>query len=332
MRALFLFVSGVAPKPNQRKADSQAGSRILGVFVNSECFFWRNKENSPKPPNSWTAPIFVDSPCFSRKKHSEFTKHPKFANRLANRPSLVWFARATPDYSVIFFRERFFLQSPHPTPPIRDRNAELGLLCWLPQAKTENFQNFKTPIRCSYRRLIQELSGTEKVPQRTFATKISTNFRVNFLVRFVSKPLFYWVVPSNCSENSLVLLLRFFGFGVLFWLLKLRVMLSLSSQRPRNTGCSFFAYSSKLPAYSGAFVLTVDNFSFFTCSWSFFAYSFSFFAYNWSFFACSRNVRIIRASGDCKQRSLTVSKKAPTVSKEAKTPETHIRKIELGPK
>ena len=30
-------------------------------------------------------------------------------------------------------------------------------------------------------------SGTEKVPQSTFATKISPNFRVNFLVRFASK-------------------------------------------------------------------------------------------------------------------------------------------------
>ena len=27
-------------------------------------------------------------------------------------------------------------------------------------------------------------------------------------------------------------------------------------------GCSFFAYSWKLPAYSGAFLLTVDNLSF----------------------------------------------------------------------
>ena len=34
-------------------------------------------------------------------------------------------------------------------------------------------------------------------------------------------------------------------------------------------GCSFFAYSWKLPADSGAFLLTVDNFSFFTFSWSF---------------------------------------------------------------
>ena len=37
-----------------------------------------------------------------------------------------------------------------------------------------------------------------------------------------------------------------------------------------------FCYSWKLPAYSGAFLLAVDNFSFCTYSWSFFAYSFSF--------------------------------------------------------
>ena len=60
-------------------------------------------------------------------------------------------------------------------------------------------------------------SGTEKVPQRTSATKILPNFRVNFLVRFASKVLFYWPVPSNCSENSLVLFVRIFGSGALFW-------------------------------------------------------------------------------------------------------------------
>ena len=82
-------------------------------------------------------------------------------------------------------------------------------------------------------------------------------------------------------------------------------------------GCGFFAYSWKLPAYSGAFLLTIDNFSFSAYSFSFFAYSFSFFTYSWSFFAYSGKVRLIRALRDCKQRSLTVSKKAPTVSKRA---------------
>ena len=82
-------------------------------------------------------------------------------------------------------------------------------------------------------------------------------------------------------------------------------------------GCGFFAYSWKLPAYSGALFLTVYNFSFFACSWSFFAYSFGFFTYSWSFFAYSGKVRLIRALRDCKQRSLTVRKKAPTVGKKA---------------
>ena len=61
-------------------------------------------------------------------------------------------------------------------------------------------------------------------------------------------------------------------------------------------------------AYSGAFILTVDNFSFCTYSWSFFACSSSFFAYSWSFFAYSGKVRLIRALTDCEQRSFTVSK------------------------
>ena len=63
-------------------------------------------------------------------------------------------------------------------------------------------------------------------------------------------------------------------------------------------------------------MLTVDNFSFFTYNWSFFAYNCSFFTYSWSFFAYSGKVRLIRALRDCKQRSLTVSKKALTVSKQ----------------
>ena len=75
--------------------------------------------------------------------------------------------------------------------------------------------------------------------------------------------------------------------------------------------------SWKLPAYSGAFLLTVDNLSFFTYSWSLFTYSFSFSTYSWSFFAYSGKVRLIKALRDCKPRSSTVSKKAPTVSEKA---------------
>ena len=46
---------------------------------------------------------------------------------------------------------------------------------------------------------------------------------MNFLVRFASKTLVLMgndrFPPPNCSENSLALFVRFFGFGVPFWLL-----------------------------------------------------------------------------------------------------------------
>ena len=82
-------------------------------------------------------------------------------------------------------------------------------------------------------------------------------------------------------------------------------------------GCSFFVYSWKLPTYSGAFSRTIDSFSVFTYSWNFFTHNFSFFLTVGAFCACSGKVRLISALRHCKQRSLTVSKKAPTVSKRA---------------
>ena len=60
-------------------------------------------------------------------------------------------------------------------------------------------------------------------------------------------------------------------------------------------GCGFLAYSWKLPAYNRAFSLTVDNFSFFCLQLELFPYS--------------GKVRLISASRDCKQRSLTARKK-----------------------
>ena len=74
----------------------------------------------------------------------------------------------------------------------------------------------------------------------------------------------------------------------------------------------------------GSFLLTVKLFysqltslaSLLTIG-AFFAYSFSFFTYSWSFSAYSGKMHLIRALRDCTQGSLTVSKKAPTVSKKA---------------
>ena len=61
--------------------------------------------------------------------------------------------------------------------------------------------------------------GTEKVPQRNYVTKILPNVRVNFLVRFASNPLFYWVMAGN----PFGLFRKFFGavraISECFWLL-----------------------------------------------------------------------------------------------------------------
>ena len=81
-------------------------------------------------------------------------------------------------------------------------------------------------------------------------------------------------------------------------------------------GCGFSAYSWKLAAYSGAFLLTIDNLAFLLTIEAFLLTVLAF-TYDWSFFAYNGKVRLIRALRDCKQRSLTVSKQAPTVSKKA---------------
>ena len=83
-------------------------------------------------------------------------------------------------------------------------------------------------------------------------------------------------------------------------------------------GCGFFAYNWKLPAFSGAFLLTVHNFLAFCLTvGAFLLTELCFFTYSWSFFTYSGKVRLIGALRDCKQRSLTVCKKAPTVGKKA---------------
>ena len=96
------MTSGVAPaKPNPRKADSQAGSRIWGVSVNSERFFPGKTRRIHKTPQIRELHrclcILLVSPG---KNTPNSQKHPKFANRLANRsffglvlpgrPLMIW--------------------------------------------------------------------------------------------------------------------------------------------------------------------------------------------------------------------------------------------------
>ena len=48
--------------------------------------------------------------------------------------------------------------------------------------------------------MLPHMLGTGKVPQRNSVTKILPNVRVNFLVRFASNPLFYWMNAGNPFE------------------------------------------------------------------------------------------------------------------------------------
>ena len=63
--------------------------------------------------------------------------------------------------------------------------------------------------------------GTEKVPPRNCVRKILPNGRVNFLVRFASRPLFYWVLTGNPLELFKKIIwccsCDFFGFVSPFW-------------------------------------------------------------------------------------------------------------------
>ena len=72
----------------------------------------------------------------------------------------------------------------------------------------------------------------------------------------------------------------------------------------------FFAYSCKHPAYSGAFLLTVDNLGFFTYNFSFLLTILALLLTVGAFLAYNGKVRLIRALKDCEQRSLTVRKKS----------------------
>ena len=61
----------------KRKADMQAGSRISGVFVNSECFPGKHNENSRKHPKFANCTDFCEFSFCLQEKHSEFTKTPQ---------------------------------------------------------------------------------------------------------------------------------------------------------------------------------------------------------------------------------------------------------------
>ena len=88
-------------------------------------------------------------------------------------------------------------------------------------------------------------NARKKVPRRNCVTKILRNVRVNFLVRFASKPLFYWLRPSNPLE----LFSKFFGaVCAMLWLcdslLTPRVQVSFSKC---HFSLGYFASTGEFP-------------------------------------------------------------------------------------
>ena len=82
-------------------------------------------------------------------------------------------------------------------------------------------------------------------------------------------------------------------------------------------GCGFFAYSWKLPAAVELFHLQLTILAFLLTIGAFLLTILASLLTVGAFFSYSGKVRLIRALRDCKQRSLTVSNKVPTVSKKA---------------
>ena len=93
---------------------------------------------------------------------------------------------------------------------LRDRHSLLEFF-WTPSRFLKCFLlknvGIVSPSACEL--FFSLKSGTDKVPQELVRQRFCRTL-ANFLAQFASKPLFYWVVPSKCSEDSLVLFVRFF--------------------------------------------------------------------------------------------------------------------------
>ena len=86
-----------------------------------------------------------------------------------------------------------------------------GVSCrlWMVLQTSRHFLSNLVIFSAEHRTLQIFEVGTEKGPQRTCVTKMLPKSCVNFLSQLASKPLFWWVVTSNCSEISVVLFVVF---------------------------------------------------------------------------------------------------------------------------
>ena len=99
---------GRTGKPNQRKADSQAGSRSWGVFANSGCFFLEKKQGEfTKTPQIRELHRFLWILVVIPRKTLRIPENtPNSQTGLRIGLPLVWFARATPDKQINACKEK----------------------------------------------------------------------------------------------------------------------------------------------------------------------------------------------------------------------------------
>ena len=115
------------------------------------------------------------------------------------------------DTSMVFdFRDSVLLETDH--------GAAFLVICGGFSSGSEAGQSW------SVRRLgghVETCQGQRRYPKELLRQSFRRTVAWTFWRDLPQNPCFIWIVPSNCSENSLVLFVRFLGFGILFWLLNL---------------------------------------------------------------------------------------------------------------
>ena len=175
----------------------------------------------------------------------------------------------------------------------------------------------------------------KKDPSRSIATQVLCLFVIHFqvmwrrLIRKSSKNrcrCWFWAACSNVSSAKRTwlpsIMVRKASCRGLYpdmscQSAQLHRFLRKGGASLAHARMQLFAYSWKLPAYSWASWITNAFGSFLAYNLSFCAYSWSFLAYNWNLFTYNGKMRLIGTYNDCKQRSSTVSKQAPTACTKA---------------
>ena len=85
---------------------------------------------------------------------------------------------------------------------------------------------------------VSPFQGQKRYPKELLRERFRRTFGVNFWCDLPSRPLFYWVEPSNYSENSFVLFVRLFWLWVSGTFLRDKQNKSMKRSHPKNVEVS----------------------------------------------------------------------------------------------